>query len=72
MSNIKRRGHHHGQGKILEVWEDYIKDQYGDNERNDYYRIRINAEGAQILKIELEYAMNKTKVGKVPGHEKSP
>ena len=26
--------------KILERWEEYIKDLYGDNERNEHYRIR--------------------------------
>ena len=53
--------------KILERWEEYIKDLYGDNERNEHYRIRTNTEGPQILKSEVEYAMKKTKKGKAPG-----
>ena len=38
-------------------WEEYIKDLYGDNERNEHFKIRTNSEGPQILKGEVEYAM---------------
>ena len=36
--------------KILEKWEEYVKDLHGDNERNQPFRIRTNSEGPQILK----------------------
>ena len=53
--------------KILERWEEYIKDLYGDNERNEHFRIRTNSEGPQILKSEVEYAMKKITKGKALG-----
>ena len=35
--------------RILERWEEYIKDLHGENEGNEYFRIRTNSEGPQIL-----------------------
>ena len=52
---------------ILERWEEYIKDLYADNERNEHFRIRTNSEGPQILKSEVEYAMKRIKRGKLQG-----
>ena len=53
--------------KILETWEEYIKDLYGDSERHEHYTIRTDTEGPRILKREVENAMKKTKNGKAPG-----
>ena len=44
-------------------WEEHIKDLYGDNERNEHFKIRTNSEGPQILKGEVEYAMKVLKKG---------
>ena len=41
--------------KILERWEEYIKELYGDNERNGHFRIRNISKGPQILKCEVEH-----------------
>ena len=53
--------------KILERWEEYIKDLYGDNERNEHFRIRTNSEGPQILKSEVEHAVKMITKGEAPG-----
>ena len=53
--------------KILERWEEYIKDLYGDNERNEHFSIRANSEGPQILKCKVEHAMKRVKRGKLQG-----
>ena len=50
--------------KILERWEEYIKELYGNNERNERFRIRTSSEGLQILKSEVEHAMKRIKKGK--------
>ena len=42
--------------KILERWKEYSKEVYGDNKRNEHFRIRYNSEGLQILKYEVEHA----------------
>ena len=52
---------------ILERWEEYIKDLYADNERNEHITIRTNSEGPQIFKSEVEYAMKRIKKGKTLG-----
>ena len=50
-----------GKEKILERWEEYIKELYGDNERNEHFRIRTNSEGPQILRSEVEHAIKRIK-----------
>ena len=53
--------------KILERWEEYIKELYGDNGRNEHFRIRNNSEGPQILKCEVKHVMERIQRGKLQG-----
>ena len=37
--------------KILERWEEYVKELYVDNERNKHFRIRLTQKGHRYSKV---------------------
>ena len=56
--------------KILERWEEYIVELYGDENRDDEFVFYNNQEGPPLLKDEVRQALKKMKNGKAPGPDK--